>query len=78
MENKFDIKHTRNSAKRANRAKIERDQRYVIVLPSYGGNLQTALRERDANSVSRDEVQNLQRSSWLLKFCYGFKVKTQM
>jgi len=65
-ENKFDIKHARNSA---NRAKIERDQRYVIVLLSCGGNVQTALRERDANGVSRDEVQNLQRSSWFSKFC---------
>ena len=74
----MDIKHARTCATSANRAKIERDQMYVIELLSYEGNLQTALRERDANGVNLDEVQNLQRSSWLLTFVSCFKVKTQM
>jgi hypothetical protein len=48
------------------------------VLLRYEGNLQAALRERDENGVGRDEVQNLQRFSWLPKFCCGFIVKIQM
>jgi hypothetical protein len=49
----------RKRATGASSAKIESDQRYVIVLLRHERNLQTALRERDANGIIRDEIQNL-------------------